>query len=394
MDTIEVTVPPNHYDLHSLLDYLNADGVCNGNVVPAGGAGTLPNFSPAVGNKNIYRGLGVYGDSTSLNTTPGNNTGFPPFIVNQNDQSKLQFQGPTAGKGVLGTYTATYEYRSFGLLYDSETKPLMDQLGLTTYSDPNSDPINVTSLADNGNLNTNKKGIELRLFHNATGAYSYISPVPSGYATPTIFEQKISDMQQALNLGGPQLLTVDMENVPSKYKIPGARVTTGNTIGVIPISASSYGACVHYTPPKPMITYIDQGLSITKVSLRIHDELGHPVDFQGNDWTVILNIEYVDKNPVQVQHTPDNLTYMNYTSLQDPSTFGNMSAGYGNLTNNAQIQQQNQMVNLQQGTYVPGQANPNESFTKAELKLQRDDYKRMMAETSTGKIKFQKYGYH
>jgi len=335
---IHVTVPPNHYDLNSLLAFLNKQGTCNGNENPPGGVGTLPNFSPAVGNRNAYKGLGVWGDLSSANTTPGTNTGFPPFIVDPNDPSKLLFQGPTAGKGVLGTYTHDYEYRSVGLIYDNDTKGLMIMLGVVANSSSGGDPSNITTFIDDGT----SRGIELRVHHN-DGAYSYINPCPFTVASPpTTFEQGLTPPQSVLNLAGPQRMSIELSGLSSHVRESYRGNSKGNTICIVPLAAYAYGQSAHYEPPNPITIVAEKGYSISEIILSIKDSsTGYFVDFQGSDWTIDINIEYVDKTPpvhVSNYNTQDGGTRQLMYAQADQQQ---MYSGYGYNGANPPPQQQN-----------------------------------------------------
>lgn len=374
---ITAKVPLGHYDIYTLLDYLNADNVLNGNETPSGS--TLNNFTPPVGNKKRYLGLGVWGDSTSQNTTPGNNTGFPPFFIDPQFPTRVIWQGPTAGKGVLGIYDADCVYTSFNLIYDDQTKGLLDTLGLTVYANKSDNPINVSRLQfDDPITPFAYKAIQLLVYNFGTGSqYSYNPANATSVYNSSTFEQGFLPSVNSVQLQGPQVLSIEMKDLPSTHRSSYSGMTTNNVIGCVPVSAA-YGNQVNWQAAHSLkACVVPQGYSIKEVHLTVRDaSTGKLVDFGGANWGASIVILYVD----DYTNGEEQQNYYQHPAMSNPNI------PYDGLTNSGyyptQIAHPAEPI---QPAPTWQLANGQQTFTRYDMR--HGKYKRQFQETSDANVR-------
>lgn len=263
---ITVNVPPGHYDINGLVNYLNTDGVCNRNPAEAGTT-----------YQNYYVGMGVYGDSVN----------FPPFEVSSTDAAKVLFQFPTAGLGgALSTNLGVHVYKGFYLIVDDDTTPFLNLLGILNYNQFG---------ALNNVRNITSAGTTYTVIGNdvttggASTPYSYISP----WSLPTTVESPQTTPPNAINLGGPTALSVSWEQIFANTRMSSHGLNLGDTVGVVPVVAA-YGYKTVYQPPNPFKCIIPN-FNINRFRIKVCDaDTGLPVDFQNTDWSITLNIEFFE----------------------------------------------------------------------------------------------------
>lgn len=291
VDIQDVAVPPGHYSITALLDYLNADGVCNDLVPNPGG---------------FYYGLGVYGDAT-----------YPPFYTATSNPSKLRLQPPTAGAapGVLGMAVSSHIYLGFYLIIDDETYPLMKTLGLIF--------ANQSGQTTSARL-INAAGISYQVIgfdvYNGgpTQFYTY-APLP--YVNPTALNTTSYLSANVINLGGPSAINISMENIGVNIRNSANQLAKGNIIAVVPVTAA-YGYRNVYEPSNAFKCAVP-GLSLTEFHLIVKSaDTGERVDFQGQGWMCSLVIEYFEidttHHSLKAQEGNHLTNHSNYqTTVQD-----------------------------------------------------------------------------
>ena len=253
-----VTVPPGHYDINSLLAYLNTAGVCNG---------------AAPGDATYKYGLGVSG-----------NASYPPFAISPADPSKLVVQAPTAGTtGILGVPAAAHIYTGFYLVVDATTTPLMTQLGLLETNQLSANT-NIQIITSAGTTFSVLGFIPI----NTTTYYNY-----NNYAVPTTIITASFAATNNINLGGPPALAIQWENMYANTRNSFDQLSVGDTVAIVPIMGA-YGYKNLFQPPIAFKSIIPN-FSINQFNLKIRDAAtGNPVDFQGNDWLITLCIEFYE----------------------------------------------------------------------------------------------------
>ena len=256
---ITVTIPVGHYNVTTLMNYLNTAGICNNTT---GG---------------FYYGFGN-----------GTNMTYPPFYLNPNDSSKLNIQLPNAGTGAgntLGVYNAAHVYNGFFLLVDSTTIPFLNTIGYVykTNNDYNND-LTINWASQTFSI------IGAYVYNGGTGTdYSYIQP----YVDPASLELANLTPINVLDMGGPTSITIAIQEISTDTLVSYNHLNKGNIIATVPISAS-YGSKNVYTPTNPAITYI-QNLDLNSITVIIRSiDTGLPVSFQGTNWTIALKLVYYE----------------------------------------------------------------------------------------------------
>ena len=257
-DLIEVIIPPGHYNVTTLLQFLNKDGTCNKKI------------------GNYYYGLGVYQDSD-----------YPPFTISTSDPLKLTVQPPTAGTtGVLGTMAAEHEYRGFYLLVDSETSSTMELLGFydknQSGSTTNTTPQTISGIAYNT--------VGFTVHHGGVGTnYSFSTP----WIAPTTILTSPRTAVNCIYLAGPTAITISWEQVYANTRNSYDKLAKGDSIAIIPVS-SAYGYKICYIPPEPFKILVPN-FSVNTFRLVVRDaNTGDQVDFQGAHWLATLKIEFCE----------------------------------------------------------------------------------------------------
>jgi len=268
-DEIRVEVPPGHYTGDSLLAYLSVDGVCN----------------KIVGG--YYYGLGNSGDTDN----------YPPFSRDPYQEGKIHFHPPTAGSaGVLGEWSnagtpSPHQYTSFFLKVDSETFPLMRQMGLLNIAVGDT-PNNLTAIPYS---TTGEVGVGMTVRHNASTDTGFYFGNYKTDAQSLSLQIGASDLQMLLNMEGPPVLAVAIKQIASGG---GGRnsfnqFAQSGTLCYAPVSAP-YGSKIVYIPSDPLKVYVTNP-SITALGVEIRStQSGALVDFDGVNWTLNLRVEFVE----------------------------------------------------------------------------------------------------
>jgi len=252
---IEVTVPVGHYNLTSLLAYLNTDGVCN----------SLSTY---------YYGMGDSGDVAN----------YPPFSVSSSDSAKISFHPPTGGSGVLA-YNILHVYTGFFLVVDADTSPLLLQLGLLRSSQPG-----IIENLTNSFSTKYPHVIGTSVLWDGAVAYNYPT---ANTVTTTGVEVFSSSNFNVIDLAGPKALMIQIQELHANVRTSISDFSTGNTIAVVPVS-SAYGGVISYQPDRPFEN-VTPNLQLNSFTINIKDaSTGDRVDFQGANWIATLLIEFYE----------------------------------------------------------------------------------------------------
>jgi hypothetical protein len=278
-----VVLPEGHYDLTTLLDYLNTAGVCNSVGLYNNGASV---FYAGLGGQTTQTTAAVAANPTPiLNTTA---TFGDSFLVNSQDNSKLQLNSANAGGGPWGVWDPLFEYTAVGLVYDDDTRGCMSTLGFTDFTYGNSKPTNIASI-----VGTNLEGIVIPVYHGSGASkYRYVSPVAAGYTT-TVVEQGVSSVVNAINLGGPPCISVSWEQLPQAARNSYDQLSATDTFAIVPL-AGAYGTKNVYQPALPFKVLVPN-FSANEFHIRIKNSAtGQLVDFQNIDWMLNIGIEFFE----------------------------------------------------------------------------------------------------
>lgn len=285
-ETIQtVTVPVGHYDLQSLLDYLNTAGVCQA---------TGEYTAGAYGTKTYYTGLGGQNTPSTAGTVIVNED-YPAFVIDTNDTSRVKWQTPIAGGGAgnnLGKYYEEFEYVAFGLVADVTTIPLMAILGLVDYEVGQP----TTNMSPIFGSTSNAIGLSTRVFHGTTvdtSYYDFTIPIPASIqdGTSTALLNQFSALVNMVDLSSASALTISWEFVSSNIRNSYSDLTTSSVIAVVPISAA-FGVKNVYMPPVPYRTLAPyRHFNEFHIVVRSADT-GKRVDFQGVPWLLNIRIDF------------------------------------------------------------------------------------------------------
>lgn len=255
-----VVIPAGYYSDLALYNYINA------------AASELSTF---------YFGMGTSGDTT-----------LPGFQIATSNPAKLLYTAPSVT--VLNTsITANHQYKGFYLKYDDDTKGLMSQLGLVTYS--SGAPTNLIERAMpatysqdgvyTGTTYTSTAtkflsvGIELNVAFTSPSTYtaSYIST--NGVTCPDYISL------------GPSNINVCWGAISSGSRDAFNQFNPSNVICAVPvIQPFGYRTC--YEPEHPFELYASN-FSTTEIHLVILDVFGVEVDFHGIDWEACIELVQV-----------------------------------------------------------------------------------------------------
>ena len=253
------TIPPGHFDIDGLLNYLN-------------------HHSHQIIDTHFY-GLGSF-------HTPDT----PAFYLSEDDPSKICFRPPVAGDGLgsdLKNIDSTHQYVGFYLIVDEITIPLLKIMGL------------VERGSSQSILNARQIMVENGVYYRVIGFETiqkdgyYVYNSGDSISAPSLpFYQGTN----CINLGGPTCLTVALDNIYANSRNSYDSMNKGNTIAAIPIDAA-YGYKNIYRQSSGEFGCVVTNLNMTQIRLMIRNgETGELVDFQGNDWVATLKIEYYEIN--------------------------------------------------------------------------------------------------
>lgn len=255
-DIMTVTVPPGHYDVAQLVDYLNGATICSRLDTYVYGMG-----SPAV--PQVYKA----------------------FEVSTSDPSKIWLAPPAAGTGTdLGAPDSAHIYKGFHLIVDSTTTPFLQLFGLIERNQSHG----ITNVSNYTFAGATYRVIGFKPIEQG-GFYVYNT---SDDETGVVTARYVAT--NCINMGGPTCLTVSLENVYANSRNSYDNLAKGNTIAVIPLEAA-YGYKNTYRMAPNEFGCVVPNLNMTQIRLTVRDgETGERVDFQGNEWVATLKIEYYE----------------------------------------------------------------------------------------------------
>ncbi len=265
---------------------------------------SIINIAVPQGQYNIET-ITSYLTSVCNETVGGYFYGMGGFTVTA-DTTKVQVDAPTAGTtGILGTYNAAHVYTGFYLIANEKTIPLLSVLGLVELNQENK-PTNIVRISDiTGTVAYSCIGFTA--YNNgSTSHYTYSTPytAPTGIVTAKIVSSNVTELQ------GPCALSVSWEVATSNARDSFNKLSTGNTIGVVPVNAP-YGYRSIYEPSNPFKCIIPNfNVNQFKITIR-NSETGDLVDFQGSDWVLNLSIEFFEMDNTHKSEMANNGYYRN-----------------------------------------------------------------------------------
>lgn len=231
--------------------------------------------------------LGFGNSSTYLSTSGESLYTYPGFAID-GIQGKMRVQQfPNLLKQVFNGKINTHQYRSFELVYDSDTKGLLQLLGfIQNNSNPTNPPfqdftincyINTTSYNSTSDQTTVTYYCESVQSDNSNSAYPSDESSDPPYAACDCIARFAYDMQPIKSL------YFGVEGIGAKTRAPWGGVLS-SIIARIPVYASS-GGPIDYTPPYLYEAKYKANNQISSLSISIRDEENNTVDFNGINWS-------------------------------------------------------------------------------------------------------------
>jgi hypothetical protein len=270
-----IVIPPDHYDVTTLIAYLNSNGICG-----------------SIGSDGYFYGIGNYGTADA--------TAYPAFLLNPTSPSKMSINLPTAGTtGTLGTYNAAHVYRGFFLISNDQNDPFLDSIGYM--SDATQDYLSYVTITWAGQqFNV----IGNFCFNGGSGTkYTYTNPwaAPSGLVTKTV------NANNVIGLGSPTALGININEVEGNSMVAYDNMSKGNTLATVPVSAP-FSAKNVYIPANPAIAIIEN-FNVNTLSVKIRSvDTGELVDFQGSPWTLSIIIRFYEIENVTKSEAANTLS--------------------------------------------------------------------------------------
>lgn len=252
-----ITITPGYYGVSDLITQLNTK--------------IYSTYSISYNNGANSASFRVGFQSISFNSTTGKLEWTP---VNANNYKTLNAEGD-----LVRQYVGTY------VLYDSNIR-LLRILGFNT--------TNYSSIGTNVITNENYYGWGSTYTYNSSSStYTY-----STYAPP-----------YSLDLSYPNSIYVIIDEISTDFRNSIRNFTFSNTIARIPVTGY-FGDILEYTPAVPSKAYCGD-LLITNITVRLIDEFGESLDFQGTQWTMSLHIySTLDLHGAGLQDSTLGRTYM------------------------------------------------------------------------------------
>lgn len=273
-----VTIPTGHYDINSLINYLNKDDICN-----AYNGATVSGI-----NASSFEGLGSKAD-----------VNYPPFFISSSDPARISFQGfplgtynPSPANWPV-RYNGSYFYRGIYLVIDNTTIPLLKTMGLIEL-DGYGKAINGKMIScDLGTFQVIGFDIQCEGSTAATTSsngsrYSYNGDYSS-------ISTSIFTGINSVNLSSPLAIAITMDNAGMCGRNSYESFTPTNTVAVVPVSAA-YGYQCSYEAINPFESII-QGYNANDFRIQIrYADTGTLVDFQNTDWLMVFKIEFMESD--------------------------------------------------------------------------------------------------
>lgn len=255
-----VIIPDDHYDVNTLVAYLNKNGNYQETVTFTG---ATPWTTTVGGASILYLGFGFDGTNNIVGTTP-----ILGFAVTP-DNSRIVIQPPvTAAENAYSKvyntgYSITndpYVYAGLYLIVDNETSGFMESIG----------------------------------YSNKFTASPQITPSYSGYGynfstsvTPTTTSFTLIIGQQVIALSGPWMLYFTIDNMSTNSRCNDNLMDQLNIVDTIPVEAY-YGGMISYQASLPKYQLVGD-LNTVTLTVSIYDQNRKLVDFRGTQWKASLH---------------------------------------------------------------------------------------------------------
>lgn len=277
-----VTIPTGHYDIESLITYLNKDGVCN-----AYTSGDAAATNSSTGSQ--FEGLGSKGDIN-----------YPPFFVSISDPARVSFQpyplgdyNTPGGNWPIRYGGNGYFVKGVYLVIDSTTIPFLKTMGLIELDSYGNAVNGRTISCDLGTFQV--IGFDI-LCEGTTAANS--STTGSRYSYNGIYagiNTAVFTGINSINLSSPLAIAITMENTGMCGRNSYDSFNPTNTVAVVPVSAA-YGYQCTYEAGNPFESIIS-GYTANDFRIQIrYADTGVLVDFQNTDWLMVFKIEFIESD--------------------------------------------------------------------------------------------------
>lgn len=224
-----------------------------------------------------------------LITAPSNGPGgfsygFPTIVANTNT-SNFTITGYSLAT-LQGNGTAAHSYRGFYLIYDTDTKPLMNIMGFGEETESgylkDISPINEAAT----------EGLEgVGFAYTGAGAAPVIARSNNPIVTTTVDPPTINP-NNLFDFVPVQALEVSINGIRADIKT-GANLSRGTTIAVVPVTGN-FGTACNFFPPNPFKNALT-GLQLSAITINVRNaSTGALVDFQGVDWIINLEVEWFE----------------------------------------------------------------------------------------------------
>lgn len=278
-DIITFRIPPGRYDIESLLSILNKDGNLNSygapNLNPISGVVPATGVTP---NNLTYYGLGVFGWGAN-GTEP-----YRPFVRAENSPLKLQWQGPTGGKGFMGIPRVDENrYVAVGLIYDTETSLCLNTLGLLDFSTLGSEPSNVSAFPG-----TDKRGLVKTIIYSTSPNNNY------GYTgQPIVSDAETFGIQVApsnIDLTGPLACAVQWSQLGTGVLASYNGMNPGSIIDIVPLGTAAEKQFYQPSVKNPIPA---SQFDTSQITIQLRDaENGELLDFHNIEWVMTIQVDY------------------------------------------------------------------------------------------------------
>lgn len=255
---ILLTIPDGHYDINTLLAYLNANGNSQKTITFSG----TPPWTTYGATSILYLGFGFNGQNNDALTTPI--VGYLP----NDDNSKVVLQPNVTqtGNAYFKTYSTgnsiandPYVYSGVYLIDNEETNGFMNTVGFSS------------------------KFIQTPLIAPDTQGFGYAFATNS---LPSV--QPLLTGPLVINLSGPWMIYMCIDSLSNNSRCNNASMDQLNIVDSIPID-NYYGSFINYNQTFDNYQLLDD-LNTSSFRVNFIDQNNKPVDFRGGQWCAVLHL--------------------------------------------------------------------------------------------------------
>lgn len=334
-------IPNGSYGLTELLQVLNQQMFAS-NTYPTTETSTAPEFTGFGDNKTNFCIPAFYQDFVpTLNyTDPSNNFAVTASSANtvssgQNyTGGKVKFASASTARLEIGRTDASYKKYYLGFYIITDNFPgLPNMLGFTTSK---ARPLPTYNTV---NLGQPQSGYGFSLTYTitstTTGGVTTYKPTyklnqgsPLVYldsrdttVTPTtrnsftvngspatVFTCRAVD---CVSLDYPRNIYIVIDQIGGRNRCSSEKFSFGTVFAKVPTN-QNFGGTILYEPSFAQETFAP-GLTLDNLTVRLYDDNGNPIDWNGGHWTVILNImQYIDLGSAGMEDVSLGRTYRPY----------------------------------------------------------------------------------